>query len=41
VSFLLQLQGPRLLLEKREDARACDDDPASWQLGPTALPFVR
>jgi hypothetical protein len=41
VSFLLSLQADRLLLEKREDTRACDDDAGTWQLGPGALTFVR
>jgi hypothetical protein len=41
VSFLLSLGPQRLLLEKREDDRACDDDPATWKLGPAALALVR
>jgi hypothetical protein len=41
VSFLLSLDGARLRLEKREDATACDGEPAGWSFGSGALAFVR
>jgi hypothetical protein len=39
VSFLLSLEGPRLRLEKREDATACDGE--TWAFGAGAITFVR
>jgi hypothetical protein len=41
MSFLLSLTGDRLRLEKREDAVACDGEPATWAFGPAARTFVR
>lgn len=42
VSFLLSLGvDGRLRLEKREDARGCDDDPAGWAFTAAAVTFVR
>jgi hypothetical protein len=41
VSFLLSLGSDRLRLEKREDDRACDGDPATWAFGGAPVTFVR
>jgi hypothetical protein len=42
VSFLVSLGADgRLRVGKREDATACDGDPASWAFGADALSFVR
>jgi hypothetical protein len=41
VSFLLSLAADRLRLEKHEDDRACDGEPAGWAFGAAAVSFVR